>query len=339
MRWSNDAAGVIHDVSDGLLELGGGWANYGTITADGNVVEAGTGSLSNFTRIVLGDDLNSSPYDVNSDNGAFVDNGTITSDAWVNYGTITTNNANVYLGGWLSMDPGAHNVATLDLSQNVVFLNGTLDDSPADNPDTGGVLDLAPGVTSSTGTWNLNGGRIYEGTITTSGGAVLNAVGFTSPFDDANGNMSGVLDGVTLDGTLNMSVLSASQYQFYGLTIVNNLTLNTTLELDGTSLNARCTLYFVHPAKSGPFGQTLSGSGTIVFGSGGAIDVASSDYDSSTSVEEGYYPAISPLTIGSGITIVGPGSGVTCAINGPIDNQGTIEETAGGALGHRLRRV
>ena len=221
----------------------------------------------------------------------------------------------------------AHNVATLDLSQNAVFLNGTLDDSPRDNPNTGGVLALTPGVTSSTGTWNLNGGRIYEGTITTTGGAVLNAIGLTTPYNGVNGDNSGILDGVTLDGTLNMTVFGAAQSNSSALTIINNLVLNSTLQIDFGS-----TIYFVNSANLGPFGQTLSGSGSIVFGTGGTIDVANSSYYSSTSVQQGYFPSSFPLTIGAGMTIVGPQSGDTGSINGPIDNQGTIEETAGGIL-------
>ena len=106
VRWSNDVTGLIHVVSDGVLELGGAWANYGTITADPNLyVPNNGGEINSLTRTVLGDDLNAGPYDLNNANSSFVDNGTITSDAWVNYGTIATNNANVYLGGWLSLDP------------------------------------------------------------------------------------------------------------------------------------------------------------------------------------------------------------------------------------------
>ena len=179
VRWTNGPTGTIEVASDGRLQLGGAWTNYGTITAADSIINSSTGAILG-TELQLGDDLNSGPYDFHQSNSTtFVDNGTITSDAWVNFGTITTNDVNVYLGGWLSLDPSANNIATLDLSQNAVYLNGTLDNSPKDNPYTGGVLALTPGVTSSTGTWNLNGGRIYEGTITTTDGAVLNAVGLT----------------------------------------------------------------------------------------------------------------------------------------------------------------
>jgi PKD domain/MBG domain len=330
VRWTNGPTGTIEVASDGRLQLGGAWTNYGTITAADSVINSFTGDILG-TELQLGDDLNAGPYDFHQFNSnVFVDNGTITSDAWQNFGTITTNDVNVYLGGWLSLDPSANNIATLDLSDNAVYLNGTLDNSPKDNPYTNGVLALMPGVTSSTGTWNLNGGRIYEGTITTSGGAFLNSVGLTPPFNDdaydGLSSVSGVLDGVTLDGTVNMSVAGADgNYSFSGLTIVNNLVLNSILDLNNGS-----TLYFVHAVNSGPFGQTLSGSGSIVFQTGGTIDINNS-VDSSTDAY-GYDPAGFPLVIGPGITIVGPGSGAPGTINGPIDNQGTIEETAGGTL-------
>ena len=71
------------------------------------------------------------------------------NNAWLNSGTITTTGANVYLGGWLSYNPAADNLATLDLSQDTVYLIGTLDNSPADDPSTDGVLTLAPGITST----------------------------------------------------------------------------------------------------------------------------------------------------------------------------------------------
>ncbi len=327
VRWTNGPTGTIEVASDGRLQLGGAWTNHGTITAADSIINSSTGAILG-TELQLGDDLNSGPYDFHQSNSTtFVDNGTITSDAWQNFGTITTNDVNVYLGGWLSLDPSANNIATLDLSDNAVYLNGTLDNSPKDNPYTNGVLALTPGVTSSTGTWNLNGGRIYEGTITTTDDAVLNAVALTPPFDDENYPVSGVLDGVTLDGTVNLSVAGADgNYSFNGLTIINNLVLNAVLDLNNGS-----TLYFVYGVNSGPYGQTLSGSGSIVFETGGTIDINDSDYDS-LSYAGGYNPASFPLTIGSGLTIVGPGSGSTGTIDGPIDNQGTIEETAGGTL-------
>ena len=82
----------------------------------------------------------------------------------------------------------------LNLSQYTVYLIGTLDNSPADNPITGGILALD----ASTGPLILGvqifvfSGRIDQGTITTDG------------TDDLIANF-GTLDGVTLDGTLDMS--------------------------------------------------------------------------------------------------------------------------------------
>ena len=86
------------------------------------------------------------------------------------------------------------------------------------------------------------------------------------------------LDGVTLDGTLHPEC-SPVKIDATDLIIINNLTLNSTLDLSDEDV-----LYFVHGSDSGPYGQTLSGSGSIVFRTGGTIDVANSAYDSSTSV-------------------------------------------------------
>ena len=105
--------------------------------------------------------------------------------------------ADVYLGGWLSYDSSVKNLATLDLSTDTVSLSGTLDNTPADNPNTTqGTLTLSPGATSSNGSWNLSGGRIDGGTLVTTGGAALTA-----------NNSVGTLDGVTIssDGSVQVS--------------------------------------------------------------------------------------------------------------------------------------
>ena len=147
----------------------------------------------------------------------------------MNSGTITTNGANVYLGGWLSYNPGADNLATLDLSENTVYLIGTLDNTPADNPSSGGVLTLTPGVTSSTGSWYLAGGRIYEGTIDATA-APLVATASEYQYVDYNegyvGVGGGTLYGVTLDGTLDMSEEFASVIVADGLTLDNDLNVS-----------------------------------------------------------------------------------------------------------------
>src|SRR5262249_3255503 len=118
-------------------------------------------------------------------------------------------------------------------NSGTVYLTGTLNDA-------GGTLALAD---ATTGTWNLNGGTIVGGTVTTSGGAKLVA------------RFGGTLDGVTLNGTLDMASFSGNS-----VTVKNGLTLNSTLPLGDTTFGIQGSLVF-----SGS--QTLGGTGTIVLGS------------------------------------------------------------------------
>jgi len=131
-------------------------------------------------------------------------------------GTIdAANGATIVFGGLMTADlftafqslPHVH----VDLAQDTVLLSGWLDDSPADNPETGGVLAF----TSATGAVDLAGGFIYQGTITTSGTGAVDVV-------DNGGVPSsggGVLDGVTNDGTI--AVLSNDFLYFEGA-VTNN---------------------------------------------------------------------------------------------------------------------
>jgi RTX calcium-binding nonapeptide repeat (4 copies) len=140
-------------------------------------------------------------------------------------GTITVSDgATISFGGLMTADqftafrslPGV----SIDLSRDTVILAGWLDDSPADNPDTGGVLAL----TSETGPVDLAGGFIYQGTITSSGTGALDAVDFVGL--DFNG--IGVLDGVTNDGTI--AVLSNSVLYLEGA-VTNNGTFAASIGL------------------------------------------------------------------------------------------------------------
>ena len=91
-------------------------------------------------------------------------------------------------------------------------LTGTLD-------NTGSTLALD----SRTGGWNVFGGTIIGGTITTSGGNVLTAV-----------NSSNTMSGVTLDGTLDMASVFAPK-----MNVTSGLTLNGTILLGGASGSER----------------------------------------------------------------------------------------------------
>src|SRR5262249_8227169 len=92
--------------------------------------------------------------------------------------------------------------------------DGWLDNKPADNPVTGGVLAL----TSATGPVNMAGGLISGGTITTTGTGILNVIPPSGPFY----YFASYLDSVTNAGTITMS-------DFLGLegNVVNNGTVNS----------------------------------------------------------------------------------------------------------------
>jgi hypothetical protein len=218
------------------------------------------------------------------------------------------NGATVGLGGFMTTDkfnallslPGV----TFNPAQDTLVLTGWLDNSPADNPVSQGVL----AINASTGVLYLGGGDIYHGKITTSGSDYL--VG-------SFGLQTGFLDGVELDGY--MSVIAPDGYG--AVVVLNGLTLNGTIDMPGSGSYGVIGFGFFDNAP-----ETISGTGTIFLGSSGAL------VDQSNA----------GLTIGSGITIDAGatysylealGSFVVNQYGSTIENLGTIEDlTAGSAL-------
>ena len=202
-NWSTTANGTI-TVIDATVYLSGTWTNNGTITASGATLDLydtwtnnGTITVDAASAVSLGD------Y------SSYV---TGAGDIWKNSGTLAiAPGAAVNLGDFFTTDElenGFQNLgADLNLSQYTVNLIGTLDNSAADNPMTGGILAL----TASTGPVYFSG-QIDQGMITTSGSNDLVAA-------------SGTLDGVTLDGTLDMSG--------GGVSVMGGLTLDTDLFVSG----------------------------------------------------------------------------------------------------------
>ncbi len=144
-----------------------------------------------------------------------------TPNTWSNSGTITATGATVDLGGTFSTAA----LGTFDRSGGTVYLTGTLNNS-------GATLALS----SATGSWQLDGGTISGGTITTAGGVMLGESGGTTSS----------LIGVTLAGTL--------QENGGSVAITNGLSLNSgQVELaSDASLNFNGT-------------QTLGGMGDLLF--------------------------------------------------------------------------
>jgi hypothetical protein len=175
-------------------------------------------------------------------NNAFVNEGTWQSISggtltlggnWTNLRAITVMGANstLNLGGTFT----SAGIGTLNHLSGTINITGTLN-------NIGSTLAL----NNSTGTWNLSGGRINGGIITTAGSAVLNI--------EQNTN---TLNEVTLNGTVTLP-------SFEALNITNGLVLNTaTLSGNGALIFSGGT-------------QSMTGTGAINGNIGIAADTTGS---------------------------------------------------------------
>jgi hypothetical protein len=209
--------------------------------------------------------------------------------AWNNSGTLVEN------GGILDLEGGftLANVGTLNRTNGTIYVNGTLTNA--------GTLTLS----AASGSWVLQGGTILGGAVTTTGGASLIV------------NGSGTLNGVTVNGTLDV-----------GNTYTANLTVTNGLVLNGVALVGNTN--YPYGAINFEGSQTLSGNGAVVFGAyngwgSGSANALYLTYAGTT------------LTIGSGITVHGQIGMIGAAAypyNSPANvsliNQGTISADASG---------
>jgi hypothetical protein len=157
--------------------------------------------------------------------------------------------------------PGVH----INPTQDTTFFGGWLDNSAADNPVSRGTL----AIDATTGPVVLDSGYIYQGRITTSG---------TNDLETTND--SGYLDGVELDGNLNVT----GPFGVGDLRVVNGLTLNGTIVMPGNDGRLYMGYYDNAP-------ETISGTGTIQMGTS---QTGQSVLDNLSNTS---------LTIGPGITI------------------------------------
>ncbi len=216
--WTNEPGAKIEAVNDGNLVFDSMGAND-----SGNIVPSGVWTNDAGAAVsVVG----------NSDGGGSL---SLEGNGWSNAGMISMTNSSVYLGGTLTLAA----LGKFSRSGGTVYLAGTLNNT--------GTLAL----NNTTGSWELDGGTIDGGIVTTSGAAMLQ--GF------------GTLSGITLDGTLDANVFGGS------LTITNGLTLGSGLveTTDISSLNF-----------SGK--QTLGGSGEVLFNGGNNPNNRLNDLGSAT---------------------------------------------------------
>ena len=271
----------------------------------GDIVFGATGgkslSVDSGTSLSIGPDITiRGAQGTVGSQGALTNEGTIDSDEpglitvtayvdWTNEGTIRgqnggdihlegpwTNNGAISIedGGDLTLDGEWTNEGTIDSDESNVFLAGTFTLADLGDFDrTGGTVNLTGILDNSadlvldatTGSWNLRGGTIRGGTVTTTGGARLVGTGFNGTLDD----------GVVLASGMDLSETSSQ------VRVQDGLTLNGTIDM-GLAASIRFM---------GGTSQVLDGGGEIVFGPTGGKNVT---VDPDTS-----------LTIGPDITIRG----------------------------------
>jgi len=218
-------AGSISGVSSEVRLLGN-WDNtHGTISVDSlSTLSLGFNTLSDPNPIPLFADA--SAYALNLNHVGTIN---VADGATIDFGgLITTDQFNAFPNL-----PGVN----IHFPADTVQLDGWLDNSPADNPISHGVLAL----TAATGALQLNQGYIYRGKITTSGTDVLEHGGY--------------LDGVELDGTVDVEGAE--------LIVLNGLILNGTV--DTGSFGELAIGDFDNAS------ETISGSGTILLQLGGSV--------------------------------------------------------------------
>ena len=202
------AAGIFGDFSGGTI-LNEGVVNVtDDQSVDANLVNTGA---------------------INVSSGGILNIGAIGS-SWINTGVITCDNGSINLGGNFSTN-SVNSITTSNSS--VIDIQGLLD-------NTGATLTL----NANTGSWNLNGGTITGGTISTNG---INDLVAT-----ANG---GMLDGVIFSSGSSFDMTSAGA----NATVVDGITVNGAINVGATNGSTTGTLFW-----SG--NQSWGGAGAILFG-------------------------------------------------------------------------
>ena len=281
--------GIIVSGQNGTVGDASVWGGPGNIS----VVNQGT-ILADGGSIVLDAQLISNQGAMGASGGGTL----LVASSCINTGSIDGSGGTVDILGSFDNQAGMQTIAdAITISGD--FTNGVGQTLVFDAPATiTGFLNNQGGqmVVSGTNHLILNGGTILGGTIVTTNGASLIVDG------------SGALDGVTVDGILDVGNTS------YGaiLNVTNGLTLNGTA-LVGNPTNT----YFGIMDFAGS--QTLSGNGSVVFGNAtGGYNVLRESVVGMT------------LTLGPGITVegldgtVGDSGVLGGAANVTVVNEGTV---------------
>ena len=227
--------------------------NQGAILADvpGQTlrIQASRGSFVNQGLLLAAggtlnvDQLTGNLGDAAASGGGHLDlDGTYTNDRQLTIDASTL----TLRGDWTNADTLVASGATINLDGSFTLADvGTLQRTGGSVQLVGTLDNTATTLTlnSASGSWTMQGGTVIGGTIVTTPEASLLVT--------SNGNNR--LDGVTVEGDLTLAANIAL------LRIANGLTLDGTIHMDGNG----ATLGFEGS-------QTLSGSGTIQFGTSGS---------------------------------------------------------------------
>jgi hypothetical protein len=258
------------------VEFEGNYDNsHGTISVDSTsclILGRGPRQQRNFPTIADGSPYAYDPSKVGTiqiaDGAVLFFGGLMTTDQWNAFPSL----------------PGV----SVHLAKDWIVLWGWLDNSPAHNPISGGVLALTP----ATGRLLLDGGYIYQGKITTSGP------------DDLEADSIGELDGVELDGNLNVTGLGG----FGEIFVEDNMTLNGTIVMPQGQGELLVGFFDNAP-------DTISGTGTISMGTSQTEQSVVVDLSNNS------------LTIGPGITINAGAQFADLVSEGSqINVEGTVED-------------
>jgi len=316
--------------NNGAISVAGGTTLYagattfmnsssGTITgADGSSVYLNATSLTNAGTVTMNGTGGATALWI----GYQGNPGANTTYEWTNTGSINVTDTALNLGGYFTQA----DIGTINRTGGTVSLLGYLNNSSATlNVQTGALAGLS-----------MNGGTIHGGTIQ----------GGSSNLFTANSS-SGTLDGVTLNGSLDITGNSATAYFSNGLTVKNTAgtgpgVINVTgssayLYSTGTQTLDNATVHL--GGTSGP-GYIYSQTGTLTLGSNLQVlaDGSSGSYgyiyggtvvnNGNIAFSNGSANYISPTTFtnNGAITVAG---GTTLYANGPTFTNGTAGTITG----------
>ena len=253
-----------------------------TIRGKGEITQNNNSSLINKGTIAA--DVAGQPLRVISDLQSLINQGTMRAtgggildlaNTWTNTGLIQATASTLTLrGSWTNAG------GVITVTDSTTNLGGTFTIAQLGTFNrTGGAVNLTGvfdnrgktlALNASTGSWKLDGGTIWGGTVTGAQGAALGSTSFAS------------LDGVTLNADL-----TAANAEIF---VSNGLALNGVLTLDNSNNSTR--LHF----NSGV--QTLAGTGQVVLAGTQPFG----------EIRLGYGIGATALTVAAGITIRGMGA-------------------------------